>query len=524
MLETRANAVSVLLVDDDEEDCILTRELLSRVDGTRYDLDWASDYGAAIAAVAGRDFDVCLVDYRLGPEDGIGLVRELIADGYESPIIVLTGLGDRIVDVEATHAGAADFLVKGEVTSAVLERSIRYSMRRHEDKRALRETEEGLRQSQRMEAVGRLAGGIAHDFNNILKVIRGAAGLALDDLGEGRVRDKVQQIDSAAEHAAALTQQLLAFSRQQVLQLKPTDLNAVVAGTLDLVECLIGDHITLSRQLEPDLPAVMVDQSQVQQVILNVCVNAREAMPSGGRLRVRTTKAMLDDAYASDRAEVKPGAYCILEITDSGTGMDEETRSRIFEPFFTTKVAGTGLGLATVFGIVKQSGGHVEVYSEAGVGTTFRIYLPYADQVAAVPDDETVQEGTLTGTETILLVEDNEMIRPLVTELLEGYGYTVHAARDGLEAIGIAEADDAGIDLLLTDVVMPGLNGGELAAVLVERRPGLKVLFTSGYPAGTIVQSRIAESRVAFIQKPFLGEELARKVRATLESQPASGA
>ncbi len=254
----------------------------------------------------------------------------------------------------------------------------------------------------------------------------------------------------------------------------------------------------------------MVDRVQLQQVILNLCANARDAMPDGGTLTVRTTKAVLDEGYASERAGLTPGAYSVLEITDSGVGMDAVTRNRIFDPFFTTKATGTGLGLATVFGIVKQSGGHIEVDSEPGLGTTFKTYLPYADQLLADPTAEPAHASFLEGTETILLVEDDEPLRLLVSEILEGYGYKVRAACDAAEAIAIAETHSASIDLLLTDVVMPGLNGGELAEIMVVEsypEPLKHASFTSGYPAGTVVERRITECHVAFIRKPFLPEE-----------------
>jgi two-component system, cell cycle sensor histidine kinase and response regulator CckA len=374
-----------------------------------------------------------------------------------------------------------------------------------------------LRQSDKLEAVGSLAGGVAHDFNNALTVIRGAAALALAAVGEGAARDNLQQIDDAAHHAATLTQQLLAFSRRQVLRPRVTDLNAIVSQTVDLAERLIGEDVAVDRRLEPGLQPVLVDRNQLQQVIINLCVNARDAMPAGGTLAIRTTTAVLDEAYAHGRADVVPGQYDVLEVTDAGTGMDEATRARIFDPFFTTKEGGTGLGLATVFGIVKQSGGHIEVYSEPGMGTTFKVYLPFATGATADEVEEPAPTDQRGGTETILLVEDHEMLRPLLLDVLQGYGYSVHPAASADEALAIAAGHEGVIDLLLTDVVMPGLNGGELAERLAATHPGMKVLFTSGFPAGTVVERGITESRVAFLQKPFLADELAGKVRAVLD-------
>ncbi len=388
-----------------------------------------------------------------------------------------------------------------------------------------RQLEEKLRQAQKLEAIGSLAGGVAHDFNNLLTVIRGAAAIALAAPADTLARAKLVQIDRAAEHASALTTQLLAFSRQQVLQPEPTDLNSIVEETLGLLERLIGENIEVCRRSSPDLQPVLVDRGQLQQVIMNLGVNARDAMPDGGKLIVKTSAAVLDEEYAAARAEVTPGDYALLEITDTGAGIEQERQARVFDPFFTTKETGTGLGLATVYGIVKQSGGHIALYSEVGLGTTFKIYLPYASrqvigQVEAVAS-ETVASETVAGTETILLVDDNEMVRPLVKEVLEGYGYTVLDARDGSEALAIAGQQHGAIDLLLTDVVMPGITGGVLAETMVANHPELVVLFASGFPADTVLRHGIAEGRVSFIQKPFLGDELASKIRSLLD-QPTS--
>jgi two-component system cell cycle sensor histidine kinase/response regulator CckA len=379
-----------------------------------------------------------------------------------------------------------------------------------------REVEARLRRAEKLEAVGSLAGGIAHDFNNVLTVIRGAAAIAMDEVGDRPVRKKLEQIDLAAEHAAALTHQLLAFSRQQVLQPEPTDLNAVVEGTLELLGHVLGEETELSRDLDPELDSVLVDPNQLQQVIMNLCVNARDAMPGGGGLALRTTTAFLDEAYSSARPEVVAGTYALLEVTDTGTGMDAASQARMFDPFYTTKAEGTGLGLATVHGIVKQSGGHIAVYSEVGLGTTFKVYLPYSHAPAVAERSPPVEVTSLEGSETILLVDDNEMLSSLVAEILEGYGYTVLTSSDGADAITVAHTQPGGIDLLLTDVVMPGMSGRELAETLVADDPHLNVLFTSGYPADTVLRHGIAETRISFIQKPFLADELANKIRTLL--------
>ncbi len=343
--------------------------------------------------------------------------------------------------------------------------------------------------------------------------------IILRTLDDEALREKVRHVDRAVEHATALTRQLLAFGRQQVLKPEPTDLNLVVEETLVLVERLIGAQIRLDRELAPRLDSIDVDRSQLQQVILNLGVNARDAMPDGGILTVRTANRVLDESYASEHVDVTPGRYVVIEITDSGAGMDPETRERVFDPFFTTKTEGTGLGLATVYGIVKQSGGHIWIYSELGLGTTFRIYFPASESAATTREPEAPSDESLSGNETILVVEDAALLRPIVTEMLELHGYTVFPAADGAEALALAEQHNGAIDLLLTDVVMPGMNGRELAEQLVARYPAIKVLFTSGYPSDTVIRLGIADARVAFIQKPYVGHELLAEIRTTLTAE-----
>jgi PAS domain S-box-containing protein len=378
-----------------------------------------------------------------------------------------------------------------------------------------RRLEEQLLQGQKMEAIGSLAGGIAHDFNNILLVIRGHSAGLLRELGNDRLRDSVQQIDRAAERAAEFTHQLLAFSRQQVLRLEVTDLNPLVVETLRLLRRMLGDDIQVDIQLDPEVGSILIDRGQLGQAILNLVVNASDAMPGGGTLTVRTANVELDEAYASTHDEVAPGSYVLLQVTDSGTGMDAETQRRIFDPFFTTKEQGTGLGLATVYGLVKQSRGHIWLYSEPLMGSTFKLYFPVTDD-EATPSLEAGVVESLEGDEMILLVEDTEMVRSLVTSTLEFYGYSVLAAADGVEAQELAARHQ--IDLLMTDVVMPHMNGRELAESLLAHYPHVKVLFTSGYPADTIIRHGISTARTAFIEKPYVPDELARKIREVLDT------
>jgi nitrogen-specific signal transduction histidine kinase len=382
-----------------------------------------------------------------------------------------------------------------------------------------RQLEEQLRQSQKMEAVGRLAGGVAHDFNNLLTAISGYSELMLRRLRQGDpLRHNAEEINKAGNRAASLTSQLLAFSRKQVLQPKVLDLNIVVADMDKMLRRLIGEHIELVTILEPQLWSIRADPGQLQQVILNLAVNARDAMPEVGRLTIETSNIELDDENARWHVGVRPGRYVMLAVNDTGFGMDSQTRERVFEPFFTTKEVGkgTGLGLATVYGIVKQSGGYVWVYSEPGRGTTFKVYLPRVDAPAeAVARPR--ETGTLVGTETILLAEDDETLRPLAKGLLEKLGYRVLDAENAERALALAAAHGGPIHLLVADVVMPGASGRELARRLAQTRPDTKVLYISGYTDDAIVHHGMLEPGLHFLQKPFTPAALARKVRDVLD-------
>ena len=382
--------------------------------------------------------------------------------------------------------------------------------------------EEQLRQSQKMEAVGRLAGGVAHDFNNLLTVIKGYSELMLDQLDGGDpMRAEVEEVQRAADRAAALTRQLLAFSRQQVLAPKVIDLNAVVSNMDKLLKRLLGEDVDLFTVLDPKIGTVRADPGQIEQVIMNLAVNARDAMPKGGKLTIETSNVMLDENYARDHATVKPGKYVMLAVSDTGIGMDAETRSHVFEPFFTTKEQGkgTGLGLSTVYGIVKQSGGYIWVYSEVNMGTTFKVYLPRVD--ARVDQSSGAVKATpRTGHETVLLVEDEDGVRALIRQVLHRAGYTVLQARHGGEALLTCERHEGKIDLLLTDVVLTQMSGHELALRLMKIRPDMKVLYMSGYTDEAVVHHGVLTAGSAFLQKPFTNEALSRKVREVLDSQP----
>ncbi|MBV9506414.1 MAG: response regulator [Acidobacteriia bacterium] len=381
-----------------------------------------------------------------------------------------------------------------------------------------RRLEEQLRQAQKMEAVGMLAGGVAHDFNNLLTIITGYSQLILNNLRENDPnRHSAEQIMKAGERAGALTKQLLAFSRRQVLQPKVLDLNMLVKTLSAMLQRLIGEDIELRLVLSPDLGRVYADPGQLEQVIMNLVVNARDAMAAGGMLTIRTANAVIEEGPEGGRLATKPGPHVLLAVSDTGHGMDERTRNRLFEPFFTTKSVGrgTGLGLSTVFGIVKQSGGSLNVESAPGRGTIFEVYLPRIEQPLAV-EEEKPKESAPRGTETILLVEDDEMVRSLVRETLRREGYKVIDAPDPIEACRLAENYKGEIHLLISDIVMPKLNGRDLAVQITQLRPGTKVLFMSGYAETGLVKAGINE-RAEFLQKPFTPGALAEKVRKVLE-------
>ncbi|HEV8178129.1 MAG TPA: ATP-binding protein, partial [Gemmatimonadales bacterium] len=381
-----------------------------------------------------------------------------------------------------------------------------------------------LRQSQKMEAVGQLAGGVAHDFNNLLTAIIGYTSLLLKASPSGQQREDLLEIDRAAGRATELTQQLLAFSRRQMLQPTLLDLNAVLSDTMRLLGRLLGEHIELAILPDPGLGVVRADRGQVEQVIINLAVNARDAMEGGGKLILETRNVSLDRAYASQHPGATEGEFVMLAVTDFGIGMSPDTQARIFEPFFTTKERGkgTGLGLSTVYGIVKQSGGTIYVYSEPDRGTTFKIYLPrvMAQTPTIVPVP--MKPATVRGAETVLVVEDEEGVRALTCRVLRTYGYTVLEAENGGEALLIAEQHPAPIHILLTDVVLPRMSGRKLAERLVRVFSNLRVLYMSGYTDGSIVNHGTLEPGTAFIQKPFTPEGLAQKLREVLDLPAAS--
>ena len=432
--------------------------------------------------------------------------------------------GDGVADVELethrAHGGAALVLscstaplrnAVGEVVGLVAVLA---------DVTRRRELEQHVQLTQRLESLGRLAGGIAHDFNNLLTAILGTAQILIEELGEDPRAEDAREIKDAGMRAATLTKQLLAFSRRQMLQPEVLDLNLLVHDLEKMLRRLLGEDIELRTSLAADLGAVLADPGQIEQVIVNLAINARDAMEQGGVLTIETANTTLVDPPPGERPVVKAGQYVQLSVTDTGTGMDEATRGRAFEPFFTTKERGrgTGLGLATVYGIVKQSGGYVWVTSEPGRGATFRVYLPLVDETPVRAPERPHPERSVRGSETILVVEDEEPVRSLIQRFLTTQGYNLLIASGGDEALAVAAAADAPIALLVTDVVMPGLGGRALADRLVAQRPGLKVLFVSGYTDDDIGRRGVLDPRTPFLAKPFTPEGLLRKIRDVLDA------
>ena len=394
-------------------------------------------------------------------------------------------------------------------------------LKRSEDERAV--LQEQLRQSQKVEAIGRLAGGIAHDFNNLLTVIKGYSQLSRIGLKEGdTLKGNINEIQSAADRAAGLTRQLLAFSRWQVMEMKVLDLNTLLRDLEKMLRRIIGEDIEMVIQLAEDLGRVRADVGQIEQVIMNLAVNAKDAMPSGGKLTIETADVELDESYARSHVDVKPSHYVMFSVSDTGVGMTSGVRERIFEPFFTTKEKGkgTGLGLSTAYGIVKQSNGHIWVYSVQGKGTTFKIYLPRVNEPLGEIRKEVLKEELPRGNETILIVEDEEEVRRLAGKILEKQGYRILETFNGDDALLACERREGPIHLVLVDVVMPGMSGSELARLLKPLYPEIKILYMSGYTDNAIVRHGVLEKGINYIQKPFTMEGLARKVREVLDKGP----
>jgi signal transduction histidine kinase len=514
----------ILLLEDSPQDAEFMRRELRR-EGISFDVrrvDTQEDFAAQLDEFQP---ELIISDYLLPAFDGLAALALVRAHFPELPFILVSGYVGEERATEALKCGATDFLLKPSL-SARLVPTIRRAMRDVGERAERKRLEEMLRQAQKMEAVGQLTGGLAHDFNNLLTIVIGNLELLLTECEtDARAREMAEIALKASLRGAELTRQLLAFSRRQALETKEFDLNDLVAGTTELLRRTLGENIEVGLNLGADMWSALADPTQLEAALTNLAVNARDAMPKGGRLTVETANKCLDSAYAAANVEITPGDYVMLGVSDTGSGIAAEILGKVFEPFFTTKESGrgTGLGLSMVYGFAKQSGGHVKIYSEVGQGTTVRLYLPRGTGDGKLPDASRIEEAGDRATEaTILLVEDDADVRGVAVNLLTTLGYRVIEAGDGKTALELL-GQDRSIDLLFTDVVMPGgISGRDLARKARTIRPALNILFTSGYAEAALAREGSITEYGAVLSKPYLRQDLARKVREALASRRAS--
>ncbi len=511
------NPLSVLIVEDSPADATLMLRAL-RSSGFEALHERVDTADAMREALERQSWDVVLSDYSMpgfkAPE-ALAVLREHDDD---IPFIVVSGSVGEDAAVAIMQAGAVDYVMKDRL--ARLGPAVRGAVDGARLRRERQRLEQRLQESQRLEAIGRLAGGVAHDFNNVLTAILGSSELLFLDTPAGQTpREELHIIRDAATRAQDLIRQLLAFSARQVLQPITLDLNHLVGNIGKMLRRLISDDIKLVTELAPDLAAVRADPGQLEQVLVNLAVNARDAMPNGGTITVKTYNAVVREGEAVPD-HVPPGRYAVLQLTDTGVGMDAETQARIFEPFFTTKERGkgTGLGLATVYGIVRQTGGYIAVESAPGAGSSFRLYLPEVHGPVAPARGPGPVATPVTGTETVLLAEDEPLVRLLARRVLEQAGYKVLVAAGGAEAVEAAEHFAGPIHLLLTDVVMPGMNGRVVAQRVTELRPAIRVLYMTGYADEAVARHGVLDPGTALLPKPFTPAALTRKVREVLDT------
>lgn len=511
-----ATPLRALIIEDSQNDCDLLLGVLSH---GGYDVTHRRVYSAvALASILEEaQWDIVISDYSMPGFKGTDALAMVRKKGLDVPFVFLSGTIGEEIAVNAMRAGAQDYVIKGH--AARLLPAIQRELREAELRRERKQMERRVRQLEKFEALGKLAGGVAHDFNNVIGAIMGWAELGVDRASSDSPEAKLfRNIGEQATRAAGLTRQLLAYARRQVLEPKNIDLNLMVNETTALLQKTIGEQIEVKMVLAPDLHITRADPSQMEQVVMNLCFNARDAMPKGGQLLIETRNVDLDSHFCKGHADTQPGRYIQLSVCDTGVGMDPATMERIFEPFFTTKQIGkgTGLGLATVLGIVKQHGGLVDVYSELGRGTAFRVYLP-ASEGAAEPlrhvDDVPVRGGT----ETILVAEDHEGMREMAKQILESLGYGLLLARDGEEAVNLFAAHQNSISLMLLDVVMPKLDGIDAYEQICKAKSDVPVIFTSGYSEHGRALASLTKKGATVLQKPYGSKVLARRVRELLD-------
>jgi two-component system, cell cycle sensor histidine kinase and response regulator CckA len=517
------NPLCVLIVEDSEDDvAILLRALRQGGYDIRYDrVDSAPALRASLDA---GPWDLVISDYSMPGFSGSAALAILREKGPDIPFIFLSGTIGEETAVQAMKGGAQDYLMKGNLARLVpaIARELREAENRRERKRA----EQRMLQLEKFEVIGKLAGGIAHDFNNALGAIMGWAEIGKQEAAAGKDPGKsFQKIHEQCERAAALTRQLLAYARRQILERRTVDVNQTVAETMALLQKVIGEQIAVKILPAPDLSMIRADPGQIEQVFINLCLNARDAMPKGGQLLIETSNVELDRSYCERRQDARPGRHMRLSVSDTGVGMDAATMERIFEPFFTTKDVGkgTGLGLATVLGIVRQHDGSIEVYSEPGKGTVVHVYLPASEGAPEAREREN-DAPVRGGVETILIAEDHDGVREMAAETLRALGYRVIPARDGEEAVRQFESNRNLVGLILMDVVMPKTSGSDAYAKISGIRPGIPVIFTSGYSSEGAFLASMPAKGFALLQKPYAPKMLARKVREALDGAPHAGA
>jgi signal transduction histidine kinase len=513
--------IHLLLIEDNPGDAKLLREYLGEFKEAVSAVSVADTLEKGLVLLAEKDINAILLDLTLPDSHGLETVLHVCEQASQVPIIVLSGLADESMAVRALREGAQDYLIKDQIDANLLLRAIRYAIQRKGSELVLREIEEQLQQAQRMEAVGRLAGGIAHDFNNLLTVIEGYAKLMLEteDTSDAQRRD-LTHIHQAAERAAALTRKLLTFSRRQYTHPQSMDIGEVVNDMRPMLKSTIGERIDLQLIIADDIGNVVSDRGQIEQVILNLVLNAHDAMEEGGILTIECANLVINEESSKLHPEAVAGEYVQMAVTDTGVGMPEKVKQQIFDPFFTTKPfgAGTGLGLSTVYGIVKQSGGHLWVYSEPDIGTSLKVNLPRSRTDLRLPPEPAIRTVDISGTERLLLVEDEPELLNMITTFLESIGYRLKTAANGHEAIRLAHADGHTFDLLVSDVVLPDKTGPEILEDIRGAQPEMKVLFMSAYPGDTIVQRGVIKPSTPFLSKPFAPETLGRRIREVLDA------
>ncbi len=509
----------LLVVEDNPGDVRLLREMFREDTAHATEVTHVQSIRAAERHLSQRRVDIILLDLGLPDSNGLDAVRRAHVVAPDVPIVVLIGLDDEGLAAQAMQEGAQDFLIKGQIETRGLLRAIRHAIERKVLDDGRRVAESQLLQGQKLESIGRLAGGIAHDFNNMLFAIHGYAELLTQDLVSGdlarrdpeRLLPSVNAISEAAERATVLTAQLLRFSRQQVVTPKVLDINAAITAVEPMLTQLTGENMRLVVKLDPEAGHIRADAGQIGQIIVNLVVNGRDAMPNGGTVTIETGNVLFEESYPTERVKVEPGPFVLLAVSDTGVGMDRETLDHIFEPFYTTKDVGkgTGLGLATTYGIVHQAGGHIWVYSEPGYGSAFKLYFPRVDATVEKPRPRSVPRPVGVG--RVLVVEDEPAVRNMTTELLERAGFDVLAVGDGVEALSIARMAQP-IEVLITDVVMPNLSGIELAEQMMDRYPLMGVVLLSGYTAETLDIDRVTARGATFVPKPVSSNQLLQTV------------